>query len=56
MGKWAAVILRAESLNVIQLHHYPVLHLWTLETFGAILVVTMIGEGEGYNVIWTHRR
>lgn len=54
MGKWAAVILRAESLNVIQLHHYSVLHLWTLETFGAILD-TMNGEGEGYNVIWAHR-
>lgn len=42
MGKWAAVILRAESLNIT--HHYPVLHLWTLETFGAILVITVIGE------------
>lgn len=45
MGEWAAVILRAESVNVIQIYHYPVLHLWT-ETFGAILEVTVIGEGE----------
>lgn len=45
MGKGPATVLTAESVSIIQIHHYSVLHQGTLETVGAILV-TLIGAGE----------
>lgn len=42
MGKWAATILRPESLNINEIYHYLIPNLGTLEIFGAILVLQWI--------------